>query len=98
MNATTPDENHIAVNLADGSYVLIEETEAKKKVWESFFRIVHCDTREIVKLTASCRGFAACRDCGHICRLGLRGGTKELENHFGICSRTVTVDDAAIRY
>ncbi|XP_046633573.1 uncharacterized protein LOC124312985 isoform X2 [Daphnia pulicaria] len=91
------DVNYIHVNLSTGSYLLVEETEAtKKKVWEKFLRIVYCDTRKMVTDDNSCRGYAACKVCGQICRLGPKGGTKELEDHFSLCSRAAA-DNTALR-
>ena len=98
MTATT-DVNHIKSCLEGDLYFLDEENETtKKKVWQKFYRVFSRDTGNIVTDTTSCRGYAACRNCREICRLGPKGGTTELEKHLALCSQAVTVDDTALRY
>ncbi len=95
----TMDVNHIKSCIDGGLYFLVEEIETtKKKVWQRFYRVVSRDTGNIVTDTTSCRGYAACRKCREICRLGPKGGTTELEKHLVLCSQAVTVDDTALRY
>ncbi|XP_046460542.1 uncharacterized protein LOC124207227 isoform X3 [Daphnia pulex] len=95
---TIMDVNYIHVKITSGLYSLVEDSEAsKKKVWEKFLRIVYCDTRKMVTDDNSCRGYAACKVCGQICRLGPKGGTKELEDHFSLCSRAAAADNTALR-
>lgn len=95
------DVNYIHDNVTSGFFLRVEETEAtKKKVWDRFHRIVYCNTRKIVTDENSCRGYAACKVYGQICRLGPKGGTKEMEDHFSLCSRAAAdnTDHLVIRY
>lgn len=91
---TDYDFNYIQCNLTNGSYVLVEEKQTSKKAWQKFLRVVTINGENVTD-TASPRGYAVCRSCGEIHRLGPRGGTTELEQHS--CPVAVTVDDSASR-
>lgn len=92
---TDYDFNYIQCNLTNGSYVLVEEKQTSKKAWQKFLRVVTINGENVTD-TTSPRGYAVCRSCGEIHRLGPRGGTTELEQHS--CPVAVTVDDSASRY
>ncbi|XP_057372656.1 uncharacterized protein LOC130693515 [Daphnia carinata] len=91
---TTYDVTHIQCNLNNGSYVLVEEKETSKKAWQKFLRVVTINEENVTD-TSSPRGYAVCRSCRQIRRLGPKGGTTDLEKH--ICPIPVTVDDSVSR-
>lgn len=91
---TDYDFNYIQCNLTNGSYVLVEEKQTSKKAWQKFLRVVTINGENVTD-TKSPRGYAVCRSCGEIHRLGPKGGTTELEKHS--CPVAVTVDDSASR-
>ncbi len=97
MNTRMSDTDILDIQekLDSGLYKLKEEekfVENKKKLWARFWRVVHTEDGDNVYSRSSPHGYAVCRvgECKQICRLGLRGGTTELENHF--CP-LVVVDD-----
>lgn len=76
--------NDIRLQLDRRLYDLKEEmivVDSKKKVWQHFWRLVNSKTGEIVKNKISPRGYAVCRGCNCILKLGTRGGTGDLDNH-----------------
>lgn len=91
----TPYEaDYTQFNLVDVDFV--EEKDTSKKAWKRFLRVVYKINGEIVKDKSSPRGYAACRLCKHICRLGPKGGTTGIEKH--VCSVATTANDSALRY
>lgn len=91
---TDYDFNYIQCNLTNGSYVLVEEKQTSKKAWQKFLRVVTVNGENVTD-TTSPRGYAVCRSCGEIHRLGPKGGLSDLEKHS--CPVAVTVDDSASR-